>query len=428
MKALAVTAGIVFSAVAAALAWFAIGSDPLGGEPFAVVAIDQDGRPGPSHQIASSIGAGAGQTGAPAQGGQPATSSAAGDAAAPAAGGASAQTSSGQAAPPEGGGAGGGGFVLPPGLTVSGLDPSFFSQAPQGAAPVQGPAQAARPASVQPEAGPSSLPPAPVAALVEESSYGPLPRIAADGRRPSQVYARPSRYTALPQLGEPARIAILIKGLGLSELTTAEAISKLPAAVSLAFGAYGTNLQGWVRRARGAGHEVMLQLPLEPFDYPDNDPGPHTLLTNLKPEENRKRLKWLLARFTGYTGVTNHMGAKFAGAQTAFLPVLEELKSRGLIYLDDGTSAGSTAGQIARQLGLGFSTAHAAIDAEQSAEDIDYALAKLEAIAQESGLAIGVGSSLPVTLERVAKWAATLKNKGIVLIPVSAAVRARHQS
>ena len=33
-----------------------------------------------------------------------------------------------------------------------------------------------------------------------------------------------------------------------------------------------------VARAREAGHEVLLEVPMEPFDYPDNDPGPQTLL------------------------------------------------------------------------------------------------------------------------------------------------------
>src|SRR5690606_12235437 len=109
--------------------------------------------------------------------------------------------------------------------------------------------------------------------------------------------------------------------------------------------------------ARGAGHEVMLQIPLEPFDYPDNDPGPHTLLTSLPPAENVKRLRWLMGRFTGYAGVTNHMGAKFTAAQEALLPVLDEINRRGLIYLDDGTAARSRGDAIARDIGLGFASA-----------------------------------------------------------------------
>ena len=268
----------------------------------------------------------------------------------------------------------------------------------------------------------------PVAALVEDSRYGPLPRISEDGRLPSDIYARPTPYKALPKAGEPVRIAIMVNGLGLSELATNQAINMLPGNVTLAFSPYGRNLQSWVRLSRQAGHEVMLQVPLEPYDYPDNDPGPHTLLTNLPPEENLKRLQWLMARFTGYVGVTNHMGAKFASAQTAFLPVLEELKTRGLIFLDDGTAARSTAGAIARDLGLGFSAAQIVIDAAQTPESIDEALKSLETAARENGLAIGVASSFPITIQRISEWSRSLSQKGVVLVPISAAISARPQS
>lgn len=273
-----------------------------------------------------------------------------------------------------------------------------------------------------------TLPPVPDKSLVEDSRYGKLPKVAANGQTPSRKYARPSSVHAQPQQGEPARIAILINGLGLSEQISTEAINKLPGQVTLAFSPYGRSLQEWVRRSRADGHEVMLQIPLEPFDYPDNDPGPQTLLTGLTPEENLKRLLWLLGRFTGYVGITNHMGAKFAAAQNAFLPVLEELRARGLIYVDDGTSARSTAGQIARDLGLGFSVAHVQIDAGGTPGSTEKALRKLESVALENGFAIGVGTSLPATIEQVASWAQSLERKGIILIPVSAAVNSRPQS
>ena len=69
--------------------------------------------------------------------------------------------------------------------------------------------------------------------------------------------------------------------MGLSDGATAEAIKDLPAPISVAYGAYGRNLQDWVEKARQEGHEVLLQIPLEPLDYPTNDPGPHTLLPRL---------------------------------------------------------------------------------------------------------------------------------------------------
>jgi uncharacterized protein len=337
---------------------------------------------------------------------------------------------------------------LPPGFGIAGPKP----QSAPGGPPSSPQQQAANPAGSQradlqqtaamPSAPgpPPALPPppesetasitlvqVPVAELVEDSQYGPLPKVAPDGRRPIDVYARPSRY-AVKAAGQPPRIAVLIDGMGLSDGVTAEAIKGLPAPVSVAYGAYGRNLQDWVTKARAAGHEVLLQIPLEPMDYPTNDPGPHTLLTTLPPEENMKRLQWLMSRFTGYVGVTNQMGAKFETTQDAFLAVLEEVKARGLLFVDDGTTQNSTGGQIAGTIGLDYAAADVQIDAVPSPESIAKALSRLEALSKERGSAIGVASAKPATIKQLAQWAGQLQGKGFVLIPVSAAIRSQRQS
>jgi polysaccharide deacetylase 2 family uncharacterized protein YibQ len=343
---------------------------------------------------------------------------------------------------------------LPPGFGIAPLRP----QSGQGGAPATHQQQAAnqpqtgspapgQPATVQtvaipaPPGPPPALPPppedetasitlvqVPVPELVEESQYGPLPKVATDGRRPIDVYARPSKYAEKAAPGEKPRIAVLINGMGLSDGVTAEAIKGLPAPISVAYGAYGRNLQDWVERARGAGHEVLLQVPLEPLDYPTNDPGPHTLLTTLPPEENMKRLQWLMSRFTGYVGVTNQMGAKFETTQASLTPMLEEIKARGLLFVDDGTVKDSAGSQVAGTIGLDYAAADVQIDAVPSPDDINKALARLEAVAKEKGSAIGVASAKPGTIKQISQWAGQLQGKGIVLIPVSAAIRSQRQS
>ncbi len=304
--------------------------------------------------------------------------------------------------------------------------------ADQGSTPAQRQAAAVAPPpppnipEVEPGAG--SLPPVPVAELVEESQYGPLPKVANDGRRPIDVYARPSRYASAAPAGTPPRIAVLVTGLGLPDSPPASVLKGLPPSISVAYGAYGRSLQDGVTFARGDGHEVLLQIPLEPNNYPTENPGPHTLLTTLPPAENMKRLEWLMSRYTGYVGVTNLMGAKFEATQDALTPVLEELKSRGLLYVDDGSVQGSTGAQIAGTLGLDYSVASVQIDANASPADIAKQLAKLEAAAKERGAAIGVVKAKPATVKQLTEWAAKLQSKGFVLVPVSAAVRSQRQS
>jgi polysaccharide deacetylase 2 family uncharacterized protein YibQ len=254
--------------------------------------------------------------------------------------------------------------------------------------------------------------------LLESTRHGLVPKIGADGARPSEVYARPvaSQTTSQP------RIAIVVTGLGIGLAGTNDALSKLPGAVTLAFAPYGSELETLAARARGEGHEILLQLPMEPYDYPDSDPGPQALLTSLAAEQNVDRLYWQMSRFQAYVGVVNYMGARFTATDAAIAPVLREIAKRGLIYLDDGTSGRSLAGQIAGANNLPFGKADLVIDAVPSGSEIARSLGKLEQQARETGLAIGIASALPLTIERIAQWAKTVPSRGFSLVPMSAAV------
>jgi len=164
-----------------------------------------------------------------------------------------------------------------------------------------------------------------------------------------------------------------------------------------------------------------LQLPMEPFDYPDNDPGPQTLLTSLGPEQNIDRMHWLMSRFNGYVGVANYMGSRFTANDVSFAPMLREVAKRGLMYLDDGTSPRSLAGQIAGANGLPFAKANVVLDAVPTPNEIDRALARLEGMARETGIAVGVATALPVSIARIANWAKNAEARGFLLVPISAA-------
>ncbi len=258
---------------------------------------------------------------------------------------------------------------------------------------------------------------APDRRLVEKSRHGPLPQVSADGARPSDVYARPLGEA---QQSAKVRVAIVVGGLGIGATATNDAVSKLPGVVSLAFAPYGGDLERQVARARESGHEVLLHAPMEPFDYPDNDPGPQTMLTSLPAAQNIDRLHWLLSRFPGFVGVTNFMGARFTSNDAALAPVLKEIGDRGLIYLDDGSSARSVAPSIAAGFGLAAARGDVVLDAVQRPADIDAALQRLEAIAKEKGQAIGVATALPVSVDRIQRWIKAAEARGITLVPVSA--------
>jgi polysaccharide deacetylase 2 family uncharacterized protein YibQ len=255
--------------------------------------------------------------------------------------------------------------------------------------------------------------------LLETSRHGSIPKIAPDGARPAEIYSRPVKAAAAGGKGDGPRIAIVIAGVGISASATQEAL-KLPAPVTLAFAPYAPDAERLVANARAGGHEVLLQVPMEPFDYPDNDPGPQTLLMSLSVEQNLDRLHWLMSRFQGYVGIANYMGARFTASEPALSPVLREMSKRGLIYLDDGSSPRSLASQIAGANNMSFAKAEIQLDAVPTPVNIDRALTKLEAAARDRGMAVGIASALPASIDRIMQWAKSAEARGFVLVPISA--------
>jgi polysaccharide deacetylase 2 family uncharacterized protein YibQ len=350
-----VVAGLLGLSIAVVGGWTVLASNPYGGQPIAVVAMGTDGAK---------------------------------DAKA-----APAQKASGPAE-----------AAVPPGSKVVTITDGSTGKAQQVVVPPKPDSQLQKMAAVDPQ-------------LVEESRHGKIPKIAADGRRAALAFAKPVKLPA-DKINAP-RIAVVVGGLGISASSTAEAMAQLPGAVTLAFAPYGANLDNLAASARAHGHEILLQVPMEPFDYPDNDPGPQTLLTSLSSAQNVDRLQWLMARMQGYVGVASLMGSRFTASDAALSPILREVAKRGLIYVDDGSSARSIAGQIAGANNLPFAKADVVLDRLPAPKEIDQALARLEMMAREHGSAVGFANASPATITRIADWAKNIGGRGFVLVPIS---------
>jgi len=263
--------------------------------------------------------------------------------------------------------------------------------------------------------------------FVEMTPHGPIPKIAADGTRPADAFSRPVQ--PLPGKPDAPRIALIVGGLGVSANATFDAIARLPGPVTLGFVPYGGDVAALVARARNGGHEVLLQVPMEPFEYPDNDPGPQTLLTSLTPQQNIDRLYWLMSRFHGYVGLSNTMGARFTASEPSFGPILREAAKRGLIFVDDGSNPRSVAGRIAGANNLPYAQADVILDTVPTATEIDRALGRLEMAARERSIAAGIASALPVSIDHIAKWAKAAESRGLLLVPITAvAAKAKQTS
>lgn len=266
--------------------------------------------------------------------------------------------------------------------------------------------------------GSPPLAPAPDRRLVEKSRFGLLPRRGKDGATPAEAYARPLSLQPAIKPGTP-RIAIVVGGMGLNAAATDDAIRRLPAAVSLAFAPYGDEAERQAAAAREAGHEILLQTPMEPFDMAES-PGPHVLRV-ADGARALDDLRWQMGRFVGYIGLVNFLGGRFTADRAATQLLMRELADRGLDFVDDGSSPQSLAGEAAGASGVGFAKADLRIDASRSVESIDAALFRLESLARQNGVAVGFAAGLPEASERIARFAADLGRRGVALVPVSAA-------
>lgn len=306
--------------------------------------------------------------------------------------------------------------------------------APQGAAPSSTPA-AEPPARPQPPtvvgptipatpAGPSATPqlatlpppkavpplaPAPVVELVRMTSIGPLPVTAADGRAPWQTYARPFADTT-----GRARIAVIVAGLGLGKAVTEAAITRLPADVTLSFSPYAKNLDEWLKRARAAGHEVLLDLPLEAARFPERDPGPMAMLQQLSDAKLKERLEVVLTRGTGYVGLLAGTGSPFPRSDRIRL-VLEDVRKRGLLYVGEQDTLPDDP-----KLQPAFAAVAVTLDGQPFRAAIDARLDQAVGISKARGHVVAVAQGLPVVLDRLVHWLGGLGDKGVVVAPVSA--------
>lgn len=287
---------------------------------------------------------------------------------------------------------------------ASAIAPAPEPDGPSARDPAQAPTYASLP-DIKGEVKP--LPAAPIDALLRKGAAGMLPVIAKDGRQPWRVYARP--FDGAP--GKP-KVAVVVTDLGLDRDATQAAITKLPAEVTLAFSPYAGGLDEWVKKARTAGHEVMLMLPAENVGFPARDPGPWGLLSNSPPEQNIARLEVVLARTGGYVGVLAPDGGFTSSPQLA--PVLGALRERGLLYVGGGAKPDSGPPVAAV-------TTRLQVDLFRDAIEAQLAQAAQAAVAGNQGV-VAVAPK-PVTFDSLVKWFDKLGSHGVALAPVSAVVK-----
>jgi polysaccharide deacetylase 2 family uncharacterized protein YibQ len=167
---------------------------------------------------------------------------------------------------------------------------------------------------------------------------------------------------------------------------------------------------------------LLIGIPMEPQGYAMNDPGPMALMTGLAPAENAARLDRVLALWGGYAGATGAIGNGLRGeryaASAQIVPMLRELARRGVFYIDPRPG-----GMLPATVGLASRAVDVVLDEPPLRAEIEAKLTRLTQLAHDHGSALGLADGpSPVTTARIAAWAATLGQQGLVLVPASAVI------
>ncbi len=216
-------------------------------------------------------------------------------------------------------------------------------------------------------------------------------------------------------------VAIVIDDLAVDQARSRRAIA-LPGPLTMSFLPYGDNLRRLAAAARDRGHEIMVHLPMEPLD-PEADPGPDALMTNADSDEIRARLLRNLDALDGYIGVNNHMGSKFSASEPGMRPVMEEIRDRGLIYLDSLTTPQTVGADLAKAMNVPYLARDVFLDYDRKAETVKQQLEQLETIARRRGYAIGIAHPYDSTIDVIGQWLQTAGERGFAVVPVSAIAR-----
>ena len=232
------------------------------------------------------------------------------------------------------------------------------------------------------------------------------------------LFQRPEQVSHKEQPTPVPKVAIVIDDLGYDG-KLAKRFLKIEGPLSFSVLPHGTFSKSIARRIHDAGQELLLHLPMEPTGYPEVNPGVGALLVEMTDVELVQTLRKSLDAFPHVKGVNNHMGSRFCENESKLRPVMLELNTRGLFFLDSRTTSKTKAYMVAQELHVPSAERNVFLDNIQNPRAIRAQLNRLTELARLRGGAIGIAHPHKVTLEVLRREVPKLSGKGVELVPVS---------
>jgi polysaccharide deacetylase 2 family uncharacterized protein YibQ len=218
---------------------------------------------------------------------------------------------------------------------------------------------------------------------------------------------------------ETPAIAIILTGLGLNKDWTTQVLSTFKGKVTFAFSPYSPNFQEQLQEATNLGNQVLMSLPMEPYTFPNPDPGPYTLLTGVKAEENISKTQAILKKISNGMGVIGDGGSRFTLSQTDLEPVLKEIKGNGSVFIDPYTTLHSQVQETCKALGMTCPQVNLKITLAETDTQKDDFFEKVIQRAKENGIIIVSVPAIPAFTDYLLGWMAASEKKGINFVTIT---------
>lgn len=247
------------------------------------------------------------------------------------------------------------------------------------------------------------------------------PKVEPIAKAVAERKTRPEAKPPAPQAATPrsaGSIVLIIDDLGFEGQPLDRAMALDPD-ISFAILPNGNRAAQVADRLNDRGFEILVHLPMEPMG--EESPGENAILTSMSDAEITRLVRQNVRAVPHARGVNNHMGSRATADRRVMASVIGALPD-GMYFVDSRTGGESVAEDVARELNVRTAARHVFLDDVRTTSAVRQQVAALAQMAEERGIAIGIGHPNRVTLDVLAAEIPRLRARGFRFVRASAIV------
>ena len=223
------------------------------------------------------------------------------------------------------------------------------------------------------------------------------------------------------------QISIIIDDIG-NDLGPVRELLKIDADITFAILPLCSHSRESAEMLHKAGRETLLHLPMEPDSYPKEKPGNGALFTDMNNEELIFQLEKDLASVPYISGVNNHMGSKFMADEDKLVLIFNKLKRKKMFFIDSRTTAKTKASAASEKVNIQMASRRVFLDNDRDYNEIYKKLLDVAQNSSDVSPVIIIGHPYPETIRAIKDASRVLREKGIMIVPVSKLINGKSYS